>query len=201
MEYSIAQGLFVKVLALSYFFAFLSLAQQVKGLFGARGIVPINDYVAHMRLKLMRKPLYYFPTLFLYRSDDRALQWAANSGVVLALLAYLGFVPSLCLALAWILYISFLKVGAPFLQFQWDTLLLEVGFVGIFFALMTPAPVLLLIWLWVLLFRLILASGVVKWLSRCPEWHALKAMRYHFETQPLPNVGGFFAHHLLMPFS
>ena len=198
---NIAQGLFVKILALTYFCAFFSLAQQVKGLFGANGIMPIQDYVAHMRAKMGSSLFVYLPTLFLYRSDDRTLQWTANGGAVVALLALVGFVPSLCFAVLFLLYLSFLKVGAPFLQFQWDTLLLEVGFAGIFFAMMTPPPLVLVLWMWVLLFRFIFASGLVKWMSGCPEWHGLKAMRYHFETQPLPNIGGFFAHHLLMPFS
>ena len=197
----ISQALFIKLLALSYLFAFFSLSQQVKGLFGSQGIVPIQEYVGHIQKKFARKTFYYLPSLFLYRSDDRTLQWAANGGVVLSLVAFLGVMPSLCFILLWFFYLSFIKVGAPFLQFQWDTLLLEVGFVGIFVALVKPLPFLILIWLWILVFRFIFASGAVKWLSKCPEWHALKAMSYHFETQPLPNLGGYFAHHLLRPFS
>ena len=38
------------------------------------------------------------------------------------------------------------------------------------------------------------ASGVVKLLSQCPTWWGLTALHHHFETQPLPHVGAFYAH-------
>ena len=39
-----------------------------------------------------------------------------------------------CLALLWLLYLSLVTVGRDFLGFQWDNLLLEAGFLAIFFA-------------------------------------------------------------------
>jgi hypothetical protein len=38
------------------------------------------------------------------------------------------------LFLLWALYLSLCAVSGPFLNFQWDTLLLETGFLAIFFA-------------------------------------------------------------------
>jgi hypothetical protein len=80
--------------------------------------------------------------------------------------------------------------------FQWDWLLLEAGFIAIFFA-----PPRLLLWkrtagtlardpladLW-LLFRLMFSAGAVKLLSGDPTWRDLSAMRYHYFTQPIPAV-------------
>lgn len=151
--------------------------------------------------RLSRWKFYYLPTLFNYYSEDTALKGATIVGMIFSLLAFLGIVPALFLALTWILYLSFVTVGAPFLRFQWDSLILEIGFAAFFVALMTPPPTLLIIGLWILLFRFMFTSGLVKWMSRCPEWRSLKAMKIHFESQPLPNIGGYFAHNLLGPFT
>lgn len=190
----ISQWLFLKLLSLSYFFAFFSLHPQVLGLFGSKGISPIAFLVE--QLKQRKISFFQFPSLFLYRSSDSFLKGIVLLGIGFSLLALAGFVPALFLSLLWILYLAFYVAGYPFLSFQWDALLLEAGFAGIFFAIMTPAPLLLFIWMWILLVRLMLTSGLVKWLSGCPEWRALKALRYHFETQPLPNFGGYIAHHI-----
>ena len=103
--------------------------------------------------------------------------------------------------MAFLLYLSFYQSGYPFLSFQWDALLVETGFIAIFYSLISPPPILLQIALWMLIFRLMLSSGTVKWRSGCPSWHSFCAMDYHFETQPLPNKGGFLAFQLVKSFS
>jgi hypothetical protein len=45
---------------------------------------------------------------------------------------------------------------------------------------------------WWLLFRLMLASGVVKLLSGDPLWRDLTALAVHYETQPLPTLLAWF---------
>lgn len=183
------EWLFLKLFSLTYFFAFFSLYQQVLGLFGSRGIVPFQDIVDQVKGQKT-------PTLFLFCSSDRFLKGTALVGTILSCLAFIGVMPFALFAVLWILYLSFYSMGYPFLSFQWDALLIEAGFAAIFFAMQAPAPLMLYIWLWVLLFRLMVTSGLVKWFSGCPKWHAFEAMRYHFETQPLPNLGGYIAHHL-----
>ncbi|NXI93574.1 LMF2 factor, partial [Psophia crepitans] len=98
------------------------------------------------------------------------------------------------------------QVGQVFLYFQWDSLLLEAGFLAVL-----VAPLRLLKWrstawrahdgvtFWLvrwLLFRLMFASGVVKLTSRCPTWWGLTALTYHYETQCIPTPGAWFAHQL-----
>lgn len=185
-------------MALSYLFAFVSLHREVLALFGKEGISPITSYVHLIKTRLSR-PLLQIPTLFFYRSDDQMLQWSVYLGIILSVIALLGILPSICFVLLWVIYFSFYNVGSPFLRFQWDGLLLEVGFAACFVSLATPPPALIMIWLWVLLFRFLFASGLVKLRSGCPEWASYKAMDYHFETQPLPNIGGYFTHNLLKP--
>jgi len=105
-------------------------------------------------------------------------------------------------ALLWVLYLSLYLVGQKFLSFQWDILLLEVGFTTIW---LLPAmrssshapPPLPMVWVvrWIL-FKLMLMSGVVKLQAQCPTWLHLTALKYHFATQCIPTPLAWFMHHL-----
>ncbi len=189
----IGQVLFLKLLSLSYFTAFYSLFTQVLGLYGSRGIAPIQDLLFRVGQSLSEKKFFYFPTLFWYRSDDSFLRLCLAGGAVLSLLIFFGIAPPFFILILWALYLSFVTVGAPFLNFQWDILLLEAGVAGFFLSLSSPPPVFIIYWIWFLAFRLLFASGLVKLQSRCPSWASGSAMCCHFETQPLPNWGGFLA--------
>src|SRR5206468_844028 len=100
-------------------------------------------------------------------------------------------------------YLSLVSVGDPFLGFQWDSLLLEAGLMGILLAPrelrldQAGEPSRLAVWLvkW-LLFRLMILAGVVKLASGDPTWWAWEAMRYHYETQPLPAPTSWWMHNL-----
>ncbi|NWR06426.1 LMF2 factor, partial [Paradoxornis webbianus] len=99
------------------------------------------------------------------------------------------------------------QVGQVFLYFQWDSLLLEAGFVAVLVAPLrllrrgpSPGwrphdPVTFWAVRW-LLFRLMFASGVVKLSSRCPTWWGLTALTYHYESQCIPTPGAWLAHQL-----
>ena len=90
------------------------------------------------------------------------------------------------------------------MTFQWDILLLETGFISIFFAPLwytelyesSPATSLARELLRYLSFRLMVSSGLVKLLSRCTTWWSLTALHYHFETQPIPYYLSWYAHNL-----
>lgn len=96
-----------------------------------------------------------------------------------------------------------------FLQLQWDTLLLETTFLGVFLSatshgfsffhvfpsqVQNPSPFLLFA-VWWLLFRLMFGSGIVKLSSRDPTWAKLEAMQYHYQTQPIPGPLSHWMHH------
>ena len=82
-----------------------------------------------------------------------------------------------------ILYLSISTAGQDFWSFQWDILLTEAGFLGIF-ADGSRGRTWLFRWL---LFRLMFMSGLAKLLSGDPTWRNLTALRYHYLTQPLPT--------------
>ena len=80
--------------------------------------------------------------------------------------------------------------GKIFMTYQWDTFLLEAGFLALLLSFATMPGIWLLRWL---LFRFMFMSGVVKLLSGDPNWWNLSALSYHFLTQPLPTPLAWYA--------
>ncbi len=191
----LAQWVWLKVLGLAYLVAFASLLPQVRGLYGANGICPIHDLLAHLRTHEGKKPFFRCPTLFWVNSSDKMLLGVALAGIVISLLFLLGIYPSILLACLWIAYLSFCTVGSEFLSYQWDALLLELGFLGIFFAMETPPSLPMLLLAYLFAFRFAFSSGIVKWLSQDPSWRKFTALDVHYFTQPLPNPLSWYAHH------
>jgi hypothetical protein len=110
------------------------------------------------------------------------------------------------LVISWALYLSLTVAGQTFLNFQWDSLLLETGLAAVLFAPLTlaphlparePAPSRAALWLLrLLLFKLMLLSGAVKLLCMDETWWRLTALDFHYFTQPLPTWVAWYASHL-----
>ena len=199
--HAIGRGLFVRGLGLVYLCAFVSLGVQLDGLVGSHGLLPASRLVEALHQYPDASPLWPAPTLFWFGSGDAALEAAWVAGAAAALLAMAGALPAPALAVAWILYRSLAVVGQTFLGFQWDTLLLEAGFLGVFLApwslrlsARSPAPSRAgLALAWWLAFRLFFFSGFVKLASGDPTWWTLEALGFHWWTQPLPTWTAWWA--------
>ena len=197
--------LFFRLLAAIYAVAFLSLWVQILGLAGSHGILPARDTLQAIRQYAGAGRFWLLPTLCWISASDGFLVTLCGAGTVLAVLLAAGVAPLLTAALAWVVYLSLATVCRDFLWFQWDALLLEAGFLAIFLAPRRwwshprrdpPPPTAargLMRWL---LFRLMFSSGAVKLTSGDPTWHNLTALRYHYQTQPLPPWPAWFAHQL-----
>jgi hypothetical protein len=108
-------------------------------------------------------------------------------------LLILNVLPRLSLLALYVLYLSLLYAGQTFMSFQWDTFLLEAGFLSLLLSFAATPGIWLLRWL---LFRFMFMSGVVKLSSGDPHWWDLSALSYHFFTQPLPTPLAWYAAHL-----
>src|SRR5262249_47172529 len=126
--------IFVGGIALVYAVAFTSLLVQVRGLYGSEGIVPLAARMDMLAGRFSGLARLAFPTLFWFGAGDRTLLLACGGGIALALLALAGLVPRIALSACWLLYLSFVSVGDPFLSFQWDVLLLEAGLLAALWA-------------------------------------------------------------------
>lgn len=201
----LTRWLFLRLLGVIYLVAFLSLWTQIDGLIGNDGILPAERYLNAIRDQVGLGRYLAFPTLCWLNDSDAFLHILCGGGVFLSLLLIVGVAPVLALIGMWVFYLSLVTVGQSFLSFQWDALLLETGFLAIFFAPLqilprisreaAPSSVALWLFRW-LLFRLMFASGVVKLMSGDATWSNLTALNFHYETQPLPTVLGWYAHHL-----
>lgn len=193
-DYALASRLFLKALALIYFVAFLSMAVQISGLVGPNGILPFQDLLDTFYQQYGMSAWLKIPTLFWFSASNLALHTATILGCVFSVLLLLGRWQRLSLIALFILYLSIYHAGQTFLNFQWDTLLLECGFLAIF---LVGGPTRLVIFLFhFLLFRLRFMSGISKIVSEDPSWSGFKALNYYFETQPLPHTGSWYFHQL-----
>jgi len=204
-SYFLTRWIFLRVLGFIYLVAFLSLGAQILGLIGSGGLLPLKDFLSTVAERIGPERFWFLPTLTWLNSSDWFLKFLCAGGEVLSVLAILNIAPALVFFLLWVFYLSLLSVSHDFLSFQWDVLLLETGFLAIFFSPLhwfpkrseasRPSGTVLFLFR-LLLFRLMFSSGAVKLLSGDPTWRDLTALRYHYETQPLPTWVGWFAHHL-----
>jgi hypothetical protein len=195
-SYSIALGYFPQLLGMVYLLAFGSLLVQVQGLYGSQGILPIHDLVTDIHRRAGPRAFLRFPSIFLINPSDTVLTASAVLGVCLSIYLLAGLPPLPALVLLWLIYLSFASLGQEFLSYQWDALLLETGFMTIFLPLANPDwPVVCLAYQ-LFIFRFMFSAGTVKLTSRDPNWRNLRAMCFHYETQPIPNRIAWYAHQL-----
>jgi predicted DCC family thiol-disulfide oxidoreductase YuxK len=193
-SYDIAVRWFFRCLGIIYAIAFLSLEMQIIGLIGAHGILPAAQFLSAIHESYGGWASLRVPTIFLWGASDTVLHAACAGGLIASLGIMFGFVRRAALVVSFVLYLSLVHAGQTFLSFQWDYLLLESGFLAIF---LRPIPARVWLFRW-LLFRLMLLSGAAKLLSHDPNWRNLSALRYHYETQPLPTLFAWYFHQLPM---
>ncbi len=194
-NYQLTSWLFLRGVALIYGIAFLSLAVQITGLAGPNGILPFYQTLNYAYMDNGWYAWFQIPTVFWLDASDVALKMAAYGGVLLAILLFFERWQFGALIGMYILYVSLFHAGDLFLNFQWDTLLMETGFLAIFLVRGGPNKLLIFLLHW-LLFRFRFMSGFFKLYNGDPSWLDLKALDYYFETQVLPHAGSWYFHHL-----
>ena len=203
--YRVQRWLFPRLLAVVYAIAFASWLVQCDGLVGEQGILPARDFMTSVHGYAEREHVNAFwqvPTIFYWHYSDALQHVVCWAGIVMSALVVAGLLQGPLLTLLWFGYLSIATTGGIFMGYQWDAMLLEAGFLALFFvswrvrARLTDAPTgsaFLLHWL---AFRLMLLSGYVKIGGGDLVWENGTALMYHFETQPLPNPLAWWAHHL-----
>jgi predicted DCC family thiol-disulfide oxidoreductase YuxK len=189
-RYELVSFLFLRGFGLLYLAAFLSFAVQAQGLIGSHGILPLTELLEAVSASVGRERFWLMPTVFWWNSSDLAIKVVCSAGVVLSLLLTCNLLPRLALLLLYVLYLSLLYAGQTFMTYQWDTFLLEGGFLALLLSCAGMPAIWLLRWL---LFRFMFMSGAVKLLSGDATWWDLSALSYHFLTQPLPTPLAWYA--------
>jgi hypothetical protein len=197
--------IFLRSLGLIFLSAFYSLAFQIHGLIGERGILPVAAYLGEVRILFgALKALWYAPTLLWLGAGDLALTLVVGAGIVCSLLLVANVWPRLTVALSTLLFLSCVAALQDFSSYQSDGMLLEAGFLSCFFAPRGVRPGLggddppsrfslfMLRWEW---FRIYLESGIVKIASGDPHWRDLTAMDEYYQNGPLPTWIGWYVQH------
>jgi predicted DCC family thiol-disulfide oxidoreductase YuxK len=189
-RYDLISFLFLRLFGLVYLSAFISFGVQAQGLIGSHGILPLAQLVDSIASRVGPERFFLMPMVFWWNASDFAIQAVCWAGAGLSLLLVFNLLPRLSLLLLYVLYLSLLYGGQAFLTYQWDTFLLEAGFLALLLSFAPVPGIWLLRWL---LFRFMFMSGAVKLLSGDPNWWNLSALSYHFLTQPLPTSLGWYA--------
>src|SRR5580700_1303085 len=196
--------IFLRALGLIYFSAFYSLLFQIKGLIGPNGILPAGDYLQAVTASLHGQRFWYAPTLFWLGSTDRALMLVCWVGLIASVALFLNAWPRGMLAICFACFLSFVSAAQDFSSYQSDGMLLEAGFISLFFAPPgfwpglgrgsppSRASLFLLQWEW---FRIYFESGVAKIRSGDPTWRNFTAMDNYYQNGPLPTWIGWYVQH------
>jgi lipase maturation factor 1 len=198
--------LFLRAIGLIYFSAFYSLIFQIKGLIGPNGILPAGELlhaVPQYFPGLAR--FWYAPTLLWFSSSNRALEIICWAGLIASILVVFNIWPRAALLICFVTFLSFVSAARDFSGYQSDGMLLEAGFICLFFSppglrpglarshAPSRASLFLLRWEW---FRIYFESGVVKLASGDRSWRSLTAMDDYYQNGPLPTWLGWYAHQL-----
>ncbi len=201
----IPRWIFLRALALIYFSAFYSLLFQIKGLIGPQGILSARQFLAAVARSLGAKGYWYAPSLFWLSTSSHMLMAVMWIGLAASVVAFFNLWPRLCFFICFVCFLSFVTTSGVFSGYQSDGMLLEAGFLALFFvpgglrpgwgasSLPSRASMFLLQWEW---FRIYFESGLVKLLSGDPEWRHFTAMDQYYQNGPLPTWVGWYVQHL-----
>ncbi|HVI10376.1 MAG TPA: lipase maturation factor family protein [Candidatus Binatia bacterium] len=202
----IPRWIFLRCLGLIYFSAFFSLKFQILGLIGPNGILPAGSYLQAVAQTLGgMERVWYAPTVLWWSSSSSALTALCWMGMLASLLVVANLWPRGMLLVCFVCFLSFVAAAQDFSSYQSDGMLLEAGFISLFFAPPGLRPGwgaahaasrgswFLLLWEW---FRIYLESGAVKLLSGDSEWRNFTAMDEYYQNGPLPTWIGWYVQHL-----
>jgi hypothetical protein len=197
---------FLRALGCIYFSAFFSLVFQIRGLIGPDGILPADEYLrAAAHAFGYSRGMWYAPTLLWLTSGPHMLIGLCWVGMATSLLLLLNVWPRAMLLICFVCFLSFVSAAQDFSGYQSDGMLLEAGFISLFFAppgfrpafgAASPpsrASLFLLQWEW---FRIYFESGVAKIIGKDPEWRHFTAMDEYYQNGPLPTWIGWYVQHL-----
>jgi hypothetical protein len=202
----VSRWLFLRALGLIYFSAFYSLIFQIRGLIGPQGILPARDYLQMIAASSMGHwRFWYAPSLLWLLSSSAMLIAISWLGLIVSVLLVLNLWPRGQLLVCFVCFLSFVAAARDFSGYQSDGMLLEAGFISLFFVPpgLRPglgrahppsrASLFLLQWEW---FRIYFESGLVKLASGEPLWRNFTAMDEYYQNGPLPTWIGWYVQHL-----
>ena len=204
--YYITGWLFGRYMAIIYIIAFISAWVQLEGLIGSQGISPIDQYFTRITSSLLSESNFInHPTIFWLDQSDLMIHAVCLTVLLSGIALFLDMVPGITSSLCWFCYLSICVAGQNFFMYQWDLLLLESGFLFMFFHSFhlnlkpfsqnprdfhAPDSI---FWLFrLLLFRIHFVRGIQELFARDRIWRSLSIFQFHFQTQQSPTWIAWF---------
>jgi hypothetical protein len=184
--------LFVALLGAVHLVAFAQLLPQIAVLIGPAGLLPARESLRALRQGAGAGIYWDLPTIFWASSSERALLAALWIGVGLSVLVVAGVRVRACLVGLYVLYLSIVGAGRSFFAWQWDSILLESTVLALFLPLdrrRAPSPLAVGL-LRLLVLRFYVGAGIAKLVAGDDAWWTGAAMRFFYETAPLPTPFG-----------
>src|SRR5580658_4909760 len=131
----LSRWIFLRALGLIYFSAFFSLVFQIRGLIGPEGILPAGEYLRAVAHTVgYSRGLWFAPTSLWLASGPHVLTALCWVGMAASLLLLLNVWPRATLLICFVCFLSFVSAAQDFSGYQSDGMLLEAGFISLFFA-------------------------------------------------------------------
>jgi lipase maturation factor 1 len=190
--------LYLRFLGLTALIAVTDFWFQMGGLCGSNGIVSSTAWILNLKSSGVYS-IFDVPSIIWLFPNDLTMHLACAFASLSSLALLLNFYSKISSFILCISWLSLVSVCHPFLDFQWDILLVEVAFVTF---LATPHVRRITTddslsswgqWVFILLCaKVSFESGFVKIMSGDEAWRNLTALSFHWWSQPLPTFTSYW---------
>ncbi|RAP33617.1 hypothetical protein DID75_01660 [Candidatus Marinamargulisbacteria bacterium SCGC AG-410-N11] len=186
---SFSIGIFfaIKITAFLFLLNFIYLLPQLDGLFYSNGLTPITSTYNQSL------------SIFNFITSNSGIFLITALGIISSSLWLIGILPLVTGIVSWLTWASFVNISPTFMQFQWDTLLIEAGLIALLtipltthqFKPLKTTKMLILIYR-LLLFRIFLTPGI----NMISDPNTMLNLSQKLISQPFPSNISWLAYHL-----
>ena len=208
VKYEISTWIFIRLMGILYLISFTSSFIQFPALFGANGISPVSDFIKQLNTTITMENSYFtHPTIYWYSQSNEFIFATFIIGILSSFLLILNFLPLFSSIICFFLYLSITIGGQNFYERNnSDNLLLESGFLVIFFSLncgpfnrnffnlfhrkqISKFYSLILFLFYLLIFRICFFNAIKNlFFIDQPVWRSLNYFNYFFQNQFSPSL-------------
>ena len=197
----ITRIIYLRILSIIYLLSFISLYSQIQGFWGNSGILPANLFLSKIKQNSSNYIISY-PSFLWFFNISLNSQQIENSlyiinifGILLSLLIifqFSYFFNFVGFSILWYIHYNFYFIGQEFMRFSWDELLLEIGFISIFFSPLNLNGIKVInrithinnIAFYILkyiLLKFMISTGINIMTSKCIYWNSFTGLNFFSE--------------------
>lgn len=191
--------LYVRLVALTFLFAFADTFLQFETLVGRDGIAPINKFFECIYAHLKSDSYLLFPSLFWLNNSTQFISVVIIIGSITSFLALSGIYCSLNLIVCCVCWLSIINSGGDFFIYIWDTMLIEAGLIATVVARIQKQTKLNQLNNFLpnlFIFRLWFSMGMVLIYDNKSVTLSAEFIQLFLQNQPMPTHLSYFLYHL-----